>query len=68
MDENDYRRKDFTEVAIGDFISGSELSVDIFIQLSEDKIIRVAHAGERVQVERFSSYGSEERDPSFDSV
>ena len=43
-------------VPIRDFVTGAVLPVDLFIQLSESKFIQIAHAGERVQMERIQSY------------
>jgi len=58
MEARPLRKSDFTEVAIGDFISGTELPVDLFIQLSDTKFIQIAKAGNRVEIDRVVNYES----------
>jgi putative nucleotidyltransferase with HDIG domain len=58
MTHKKLQRSDFTEVAIENFIAGSELAVDLFIQLSDAKFVQIARTGERVQMERLLQYES----------
>lgn len=60
MDASHYKVSDFTLVPIDDFITGTEVPVDLFIQLSENKFVQIAKSGERVQIERFLNYKSKE--------
>src|SRR5579872_1065722 len=52
--------KEFVEIPIHDFITGSALPIDVYIQLTSDKTVQVAKAGDRIDVERFKKYEAKE--------
>ncbi len=43
-------------VEISTFVPGSMLPADIYLQLAEDKFIKVSYRGEQVPIERFKKY------------
>src|ERR1039457_1386421 len=47
---------DYARVPIEEFVSGSTVNVDVFIQLSDSKYVKVVKAGDSLNIERLSSY------------
>jgi putative nucleotidyltransferase with HDIG domain len=54
--DHDEKHGKMLAVPILDFISGSQLPVDIYVKLSDQKFVKVAHSGEAVQLDRLSNY------------
>lgn len=46
----------YCKLSIDDFVSGREIKYDIYVRLSEEKYIKIAHEGENIAPERISSY------------
>ena len=51
---------EFVKLCIDDFVSGKEIHFDIFIRLSKQKYLKVAHAGENIPIEQIRTYKSKE--------
>lgn len=47
---------DFCKIMIEEFISGREIKYDIFIRLTADKFVKIAHEGENIDIERIRAY------------
>lgn len=50
--------RDFCKLSIDDFISGSHMKYDIFIQLSPEKVVKIAHHGEDIPLTQIRNYKS----------
>jgi len=48
--------EDFARIAVVDFISGKVLSYNIYVQLGENRYVKVAHNGEDLDMERVRSF------------
>jgi DNA-binding NtrC family response regulator len=46
----------YCSIPVEEFITGSRLLVDIYVRLSSEKFIKIAHEGEAVPVERLMTY------------
>ncbi|MBI3556661.1 MAG: HD domain-containing protein [Deltaproteobacteria bacterium] len=51
---------EYCRVNIDDFVSGKTIQFDIFIQLSEQKYVKIARAGDELSLDRIRSYKSKE--------
>lgn len=47
---------EYLKVSIDDFVSGREISFNIFVRISEHKFIKVAHKGEDLSIDRVKAY------------
>lgn len=54
-DETDH---DYCKLNIDDFITGKQIKFDIFIKLSKDKYVKIAHEGDDIPVDRIRLYKS----------
>lgn len=52
-------------IPVSDFASGPDLTVDIFIRLTEDKYLCIAKAGDRTQVTELAAFKKEKIDTLF---
>lgn len=48
--------QEFSKISIDDFVSGSEIKYNIFIQLSEKKFVRIAYEGQNISLDRIKTY------------
>lgn len=48
----------FCKISIDDFVSGKEIKFDIYIRLSEEKYVKIAHEGENISLDRIQAYKS----------
>lgn len=48
--------QEYCKVAIDDFITGKEIKFNIFVRLSNDKYVKIAHQGEDISVDRIRAY------------
>jgi putative nucleotidyltransferase with HDIG domain len=56
QDKNKEKDEDFCHIYIHDFISGKELQYDIFIRLTSQKYLKVAHQGSTFTLENLNTY------------
>jgi len=48
--------KDLVPIPIAEFVSGSSIPVDLYVQLSPDKFVLVAKAGSKTEISRLRNY------------
>jgi HD-GYP domain-containing protein (c-di-GMP phosphodiesterase class II) len=58
--EEIFKKEDFTEIPIDEFISSKILPVDLYIGISENNFVRVAKAGDTNVSERLQNYKNKE--------
>lgn len=49
---------DYCKLNIDDFVTGKQIKFDIFIRLSKDKYVKIAHEGDDIPVDRIRVYKS----------
>lgn len=47
---------EYSKISIDDFVTGREMKYDIFIRVSPDKYLKVAHQGEDISLDRIKAY------------
>lgn len=52
----DFIENDFCRLCIEDFITGNELKFDIYLKITNDRFVKIAHCGEDLNQERILSY------------
>jgi response regulator RpfG family c-di-GMP phosphodiesterase len=55
-EEEENQNLNYCKLSIDDFVSGHEIKHDIYVRLSENKYLKIAHQGEDIPIERINSY------------
>ena len=54
--EKETKESDYCRVAIHDFVSGRQINYSIYLRLSAEKFVKIAHRGEDLSTERIQLY------------
>src|SRR3954463_9356292 len=58
--EETFKKSDFTEIPIDEFISGQDLPVDLYISLSDKNYVKIAKSGDTITPDRLAKYKDKE--------